>query len=673
MLVPAFVFSLIVIAAVALFMWSTRTMLQPISQGKPDNRTNHIGTRLKRLLRWCLVPPNYYGHPFLRILRLLLLFVILIVCTAVGETFAEGITEEFFPFKFLGRAYRVITFLQEICCGAAICAVLVLLARQSAASIFRKRAAAGSATQRIYTLCMIALITASVLANNSVRIAEGAATAGLQYPLSSVLARYLSGAPSPTLTMHLVWGLNIVLVLLFINLLPFSNDIHILTSIPNIFFSKIEERGMLPPMHAGTGPHAERGAMDSSDLTWKQLLDGYACTECGDCDTVCPALRAGDPLSPQKIITDIRERTGECFRQKGHSQAKAVKMNDHRSILHGHIADEELWACTTCMACVDVCPVSIEHVEAIVGFRRGLVINERRIPHDVESLFTRLEEHGSPYTQSASARADWAQGLGIQTLADDPHHDVLFWVGCAGAFDARCRNISIAFARLMQHAGVRFAILGSEERCTGDAARRLGNEPLARALMRQNIDTFRRYKVKTIVTACPHCFNTLKNEYPQAGGMYTVLHHTEFLDSLLRAGRLTITHASTEPYTYHDPCYLSRGNGITEEPRKILGAICVARRTELSSSRDHTLCCGAGGGRMWMDGSAGTPINLALAQQVLDSKCETIATACPFCITSLTDGIHALDPSGQYIIRDIAEILSSAIDERLKVSPTLRS
>lgn len=665
MLVSAFFFTCIILFAGAFFVRSVRTALKPPLQlGRPEHRTNRIAARLRRVLDAVFLPTDR--------LRLFLLGCLLIALTAVIESFAEGMTDAVSPFRVLGPAYPIVTFLQEASSAVLIAVVLGLLVRRW---IVRPRSI--SRLQSPMLLSMILMIAVTIVGVDALRISAGVQEAGWAYPLSSLIARALGTLPAAPLLMHAAWAAHILCVLAFFYLLSVPSNIQILASLPNLFFAKMEERGMLPPYRASRDGAAHMtGAIDATDLTWKSLLDGYACLECGRCDAACPAHEAGLPLSPQQIITGIRHRTDERFRQSAEAKRKGASGDGSLigSVLHGRIAGDALWSCTTCMACVDACPVSVEHVDTIVEFRRGLVARGADIPSTLADVFRRIEEHGSPYPEAASqSRCEWAEGLGIPTLAEQPRHDLLFWVGCAGAFDARCRSISSSFARLLQHAGVRFAILGDEERCTGDAARRLGNEKLARALMQHNIDILKRYRVKTIVTTCPHCYNTLKNEYPVFGGRFSVLHHTQYLDQLLRSGALITTHTSTEPVLYHDPCYLARGNRIVDEPRRILRTVSVARPAELEHAKERTLCCGAGGGRMWMDGHADAPIITRFSAQMREANCGSIATACPFCLTSISAGLPASARSGYPIVRDVAELLYEAIDTHVKVSPFIHS
>jgi Fe-S oxidoreductase len=425
------------------------------------------------------------------------------------------------------------------------------------------------------------------------------------------------------------------------------------------------------------------GAADVNQLSWKALLDGYTCTECGRCTAACPANITGKVLSPRKIIVNTRQRTLELAPLLAGDRAEFAKpaltrgeggdagtttataVLDNR-LLDNYVTEEELWQCTSCRACVYECPVSIDHLDIINELRRDLVLTESRFPEEIQPAFEAMERNGAPWAFRPSDRANWAEGMDIPTMAElverGKHPEILFWVGCMGSFDDRAKKITVAFARILQAAGIDFAILGQEETCNGDPARRMGNEYLYQMLAKQNIETLDRYEVKTIVTFCPHCFHQIGNEYPQLGGNYEVIHHSTYIERLLQEGRVPLDTEDGERLTiaYHDSCYLGRYNGIYDSPRETLKrALPVVTLAEPPRRRDRGLCCGAGGGRMWMEERQGKRINVERTEELLATGADALAVACPFCMTMISDGAKALD--AEVPVYDIAEVVSSRL------------
>src|SRR6266568_3272327 len=472
--------------------------------------------------------------------------------------------------------------------------------------------------------------------------AHGVAAAnnsGAWTPIGTWLYPLFSGldANADTILYRVFWWLHIGTILFFLLYLPRSKHLHLMATPFNVFLRNYKPKGALPLLE-NIEEREDYGVSKPVQFTWKQLLDGYACTECGRCNTVCPANATGKPLFPKEIILGVKESLlaqsddilGEhsLFTRLGKFEpgTHAKESNGHpQPMVGGIISKEALWACTTCHACVEICPVSIEHVPKIVDMRRHLVMEESDFPTETIPVLNNIERNGNPWEISNDKRAEWAAGLGVPLMAENPDADVLYWVGCMGSFDQRNKSVATSVAKILLAAGVNFAILGPEESCTGDPARRIGNEYLWQVQAQQNVETLNNYgfnlanqgnshdghsngaasavpKHRTVITACPHCFNTIKNEYPQLGGNYEVMHHTAFIDRLLTEEKITLPEGFDErKLTYHDPCYIGRYNDIYDEPRRVLTVLNSNGVTEMRRHRNKSFCCGGGGGRAWME------------------------------------------------------------------------
>lgn len=552
------------------------------------------------------------------------------------------------------------------------------------------------------------------------RLWLGSHTSAAYAPISSAIAAAFEGISGQTAAVlfYVCWWLHLLILLAFLVYVPQSKHFHILTAPINIWFRRKEPVGRLKKLDLEDEEAESFGVGKIEDFTQKQMLDFYACVECGRCTSVCPASNTGKTLSPMHLIVKLRDHLTEkgtavtskspwvpefAFSAAGaHSMEAAAepgvrwetegitdirptlawqqnawkvreKPAEEAELIGDVMTEDEIWSCTTCRNCEDQCPVGNEHVDKIIDLRRHLVLMQGSMPHEGQRAMQNIERQGNPWGLSRSDRVKWTgeiDGIAVPTVKENPDFEYLFFVGSMGSYDLRSRKVSRAFVRLLHEAGVSFAILGNEEKNSGDTPRRLGNEMLFQQLCAENIAVFEKYGVKKIVTACPHTYNTLKNEYPDFGleGV-EVLHHTELLDRLIRSGKLTPRHAVNERITYHDSCYLGRYNNVYEQPRNVLRAIPGVELVEMERTRENGMCCGAGGGMMWMEETSGKRVNLARTEQALETNPTVISSACPYCLTMMEDGTKMKEAEDRVKARDIAEILEQSVFGESHIQP----
>ena len=461
------------------------------------------------------------------------------------------------------------------------------------------------------------------------------------------------------------WG-HVAVMFTFLNIVPYTKQFHEITALPNVFLGSVDT------------PHAPIQLLDCEDeaaweneslgvnkieqLTWKQGLDLLTCTECGRCFDICPTYVTGKPLTMKWVNDSLRLHLNEEARNLRTTGASSGE----KTLVGDVISHDTLWACTTCRACEEVCPVNIEHVPRIISMRQGQTLMAEAQPEELNNTFKGLERNGNPWGLGYDQRADWAKEEDITILTEPPKDDVdvIMWVGCMGSFDNRSQKVAKATATLMKKAGVKFAILGNAEKCTGDLARRSGNEMLYQMLAQENVENLNNLQVKKIVTQCPHCMNSLKNEYPQLDGRYEVFHHSQYIAGLVNEGRLTLEPSQQGTVTYHDPCYLGRYNGEYDAPRDLVGKTACNPPVEMRRSGNEAFCCGAGGARMWMEESIGTRVNEERLRQAQEVGADTIATGCPFCMTMIGDGAKSTGQEDKVQVLDIAELVLQSLADK---------
>jgi Fe-S oxidoreductase/nitrate reductase gamma subunit len=642
-------FGALVLAAILFFVYSMTRRIRVLTAGAPENRFDRIGTRIVKTLEYAFAQKRMFRDFYAGVFHILIFggFVVLIVRSLA--LVVEGLVPGFVLLPGVaGSAYTLVKDVFE---------VLVLLGVGMA--VFRRAFARPPRLDLTldawFILFLIALLMVTdLLADGARSLLVPGAAADAWAPAVNAVAGLLRGrSPEALQTLYeTCWWIHLVNLLFFANYLPYSKHFHIIMSVPNIFLMKLDPMGRLgtPDLE-----NSERfGVSRVEDLSWKSMLDGYTCTECGRCRVVCPTSITGKPLDPRVFIANVRdavyEATPEILANASGRDGAAAAVAQRKDLIGGWISEEAIWACTTCGFCTSACPVFIiPAVDKIVEMRRYLVLDKAEFPKEMQTAFRGMETNGNPWGMAAASRADWAKDLPVMTMAEAEGSpvDVLFWVGCAGSYEDRAKKVSRALVEILNEAGVKFAILGSEETCNGDSARRMGNEYLFQTLARQNVETLNGYGVKKIVTNCPHCFNVIKNEYPPFGGNYEVMHGTELVSQLVAEGRIRLENEIADSITFHDPCYLGRYNGVYDAPRRILEAIPGLRLRELPRSREKGLCCGAGGGRMWMEEKLGTRINQARMQEIAESGAGAVGVSCPFCMVMIGNAKEELSVATQ--------------------------
>ncbi|HVK40410.1 MAG TPA: heterodisulfide reductase-related iron-sulfur binding cluster [Candidatus Kapabacteria bacterium] len=672
------------LAAAAGLAWNVRRLIGYLRLAKPDNRFGNVGTRIRNVLVVAIGQSKLLREPVAGAIHAMIFWGFLVLLAAVIESVVEGLIPGGNLF-WLGPVYSVLSLSQDIFCVLILIGVLWALYRRYISVPPRLRVDSAERRDAALILVLIGVIVGALLVSNAARLPAGEESEWAVRPVGALLRGLFDDPATARMVFEITWWIHIVAILGFMNYLPYSKHLHVLTSIPNVYFARIDESGAKLDKIDFEAEGVEKfGVSDIEDFTWKQLLDGMTCTHCGRCTSVCPAAITGKVLDPRQVIIQINHRTldkaplmvgengtliqrasDEVEREQAEQAGAAVL---EKKLAGDYIPVEALWQCTTCMACVQECPVMIEHVPAIVDMRRALVMMEANFPAEVQPAYQSMENNFNPWGFPHDERAAWAADLPYVKVMEDTTEqeraelDVLFWVGCAGSYDDRYKKVTRSFAELMNIAGVKFAILGTEERCNGDHARRTGNEYLAQMLIQMNVETMNGYGVKKIVTSCPHCFNIMLNEYPYFGGRYEVVHHTTFISDLVKQGRIRTEAAAAQgSVTYHDSCYLGRYNDVYDEPRELIGSTAGHAVVEMERSKSRGLCCGAGGGQMFMEETEGKRINIERTEEALATGADTIATACPFCMTMLNDGVKSKDQDDNVRVQDVAEIVLQAV------------
>ena len=687
-------FALLLLSALALFAYtaSRRVQLLLLGAGDRENRLERPLARLWHMVEYGFLQRKMFRDAYAGLYHALIFggFLVLTLRTLmlVCEGLFPGAGLPFLPAGFW-EGYLLVKDVVLVTTFAGV--VLALLRRHVA----RKERLDPSFDADLI-LCLIGFLMVTDLAAGAAKMAldakavaagaSGIAAAGaaaasaaiarsaLWEPITSSLSKQVFFSLSFSSLQSIYfgsWWAHLVAILVFANYLPFAKHFHVITALPNLFFAKLESPGKMLTFDIEKAAEAERfGVSKVEDFTWKQKLDMFTCTECGRCREVCPTHLTGKPLTPKGFMVDLRnalytdaDALIDADAGRGDGSAE-VALAARTPLIGGWIDEETIWACTTCRYCEHACPVGITYVDKITDLRRHLVLEKSEFPKEAQTAFNGMERQGNPWNFAASDRDAWTKDLPFPVLtmaeaASAGGVDVLFWVGCAGSYEERGKRVSRSLAKLLHEAGVTYAILGKEETCTGDAARRRGNEYLFQTLAQQNVETMKGYGVTKIVTNCPHCFNTLANEYPDFGGKFEVMHGTELVARLVAEGRIQLVRGTPMSLSFHDPCYLGRHNGVYDAPRELLNAIPGISIKELPRTRENGMCCGAGGGRMWLEETIGTRVNQARFAEIEANGTDAVGVSCPFCMVML--GNAKAELAGKTEAFDVLELAAQAL------------
>ena len=674
------IFAVLLLVTFAVFAWTLTRFVRFMMKGRPfEGEFDEKGARFGDVLLYFILQKSV-ARERASLHHLLIFWGFLIITVGTAELMVKGIFPEFTYAMILGQTldhvFKLILDLTNL-------VVLGIIGYAFFRRIVLRPRLIPMSGDAALILSMIALLCIThFLMHGYGMVAEKAIHGHM--PISALVARGVGESGIATMVHDVNFWIHMVIVFFFLNYIPYSKHIHLLGALPNIALRNRGQKGILPKLDLED--EKQWGVSHYERFDWKSLLDTYACTECARCSNNCPANLTDKPLSPMQLIHDIRDE----MRQRGEKliqlspgvdpipsdddeeegkkepteqdQAIIKQLEEADPMVGGRVKDDVLWSCTTCGACEAVCPVFIEHPKKIIQMRTHLVLAESRMPSELARMFRGMENNMNPWGIGSDQRMDWAEGLTVPTMEEKGEAEYLVWIGCAGAFDDRAKKQSRAWVQLLQRAGVDFAVLGLEEGCTGDAARRSGNEFLFQMMAESNIETFENYKVKKILVTCPHCYHSFKIEYPQFGGNYEVIHHTQFLRQLLAEGKLRPSKKIDGVMTFHDSCYLGRWNEVYEEPRQVLTSVGAKAPVEMPRTGYKSFCCGAGGARMWMEEDA-PRVNNVRTEEALETGADTIATACPFCMVMLTDGVKARDKEEEVRVMDLAELVYESLPQ----------
>ena len=651
----AWIMSALLLLALATFTWIIWPRVRLLWRAPDAARFDQIGARLAGTLKFAIGQWRMPRDIVAGMAHIFIFSGFMVVSIATITHFAHAYDPDWHFPGFAGRAGEVYTLVKDIFEILVCIGVTYGLWRRLKPTPSR----VGRSWEGVFVLGMILTLMLTDFLIDAGHL-RAAGVSGLPYhPAGHVMSFVLAGVSpsSATLVSDVAYWVHCLAVLVFMNFLPLGKHFHVITGIPNVFFRDLKPRGRAKKDDI---EEAEKfGIQSAADLHWKMILDVYSCTECGRCNVYCPTMLTGKPLSHRQLNLDLKS----AIYEEQDKLLDADKRESVTDLVGGKINPDTIWACTTCGACEEECPIFIENVPRILEMRKHKALMEGDISPELARAYKGMEQHSNPWGVGFDKREDWAEGLEITRMRDvdtSGEPPLLYWIGCAGSFDDRNKKITLAMVKILQTAGVDFAILGKEEGCTGDVARRTGNEYLFQMLVTQNVEVLNKYNVKKILTHCPHCLHSLKSEYPQFDGNYEVIHHTQLIAQLIEQGKLKLQNEVKTKVAFHDSCYLGRYHNIYDAPRKALQAVPGADIVELPRRKSRSVCCGAGGGRFWMEETIGERINVHRAKEAVATGGDTVGSSCPFCLTMMRDGINDLGKEDVQA-KDVAEIVAQAL------------
>ena len=649
------VFAVLLVGSLAAFVWGALRRVSLVTLGQKDDRFDAIGTRVQEMLLYAFGQKRVLAKPF-GINHFVIFWSFIVLAIANTEFILHGVFPGISLRLLPDPIYLPLALVLDLVSLLALVAVVVAMVRRVVSPPYPE----ARTLDAFFILTLIAILMLAFFGINAARMhgAEEGCTrsAAAWMPISALFAGCLSAASAQD-TYNLAWWAHAMALLIFLCYLPNSKHLHILSAIPNCFFKRLGKPNTQPCEEFTPG--GQFGVNSPERFTWKDLLDSFSCTECGRCQNVCPATLTGKPLNPRGVIHELKANLLEngAALKRGEKAVKPLI----GAAAEGNVSEDAIWSCTTCGACMEACPVFIEQMPKIVQMRRHLVEMEAKFPDELLNLFENMEGRSNPWGIAPSERVKWSTLMEVKPF-EQGKTEYLFYVGCAGSFDSRNKHVTVALAQLLDKAGVSWGILGKDEKCCGDSLRRLGNEYAFDRMAKENVEALRQRGVKKVITQCPHCFTTLKNDYRQYGLELEVIHHSELLRDLIKAGKLPLNRLATDlgRIVLHDSCYLGRHNGVYEAPRQAIAAATGAAPAEMARCRDGAFCCGAGGGRMWLEEREGSRINATRVKEALETQPGTICTACPYCMTMFEDGLKD-EKAGNVRVKDIAEVVAEAV------------